>query len=197
MQFNNCFRANSGVSKFYQQQKNTNKNHKNYELGFTLIEKLIVLVIIGIASAIAAPSWLYFLDNWRVNDAVDRILQAKREAQTKADRNNQTWQVSLKIDKDLVKYAVHPANIKPDTVTWYSFDEYISLDVNETTLLYSKGIWKVQFNHKGRTNGQLGRVTLTSKNNPNIKRCVIVSTLLGAIRMGQKQAKAQNGRYCY
>ena len=35
--------------------------------GFTLIELLVVIIIIGALSAIAAPSWLAFINRQRVN----------------------------------------------------------------------------------------------------------------------------------
>ncbi len=170
---------------------------KNSQLGFTLIENVVIIAIISIISAIAVQNWLVFIDNQRLKNAQDQILQAKREAQNKANRSNQIWQVSIKLVNDIVYWAVHPKSTDPQDANWQKLDENVDLDLNETTLKYTKGIWKVEFNHKGLTNGQLGRVTLNSRNNPSMKRCVFVSTLLGTIRTGQNQPKPKNGKYCY
>ena len=42
-----------------------------------------------------------------------------------------------------------------------------------------------------------GRITLSHPNLPNGDRCVIISTILGHTRIGEKHKKAQDGRYCY
>jgi len=53
-------------------------------LGFTLLEVLVVMVMVGILSAIAAPSWLAFANNQRINAAQTNIFQAIKVAQSDA-----------------------------------------------------------------------------------------------------------------
>ena len=72
--------------------------------GFTLIEVLVTIVIVGILSAIAAPSWLGFVARQRLNKANDTVLAALQEAQRQAKKNKRSYNVSIRLDKALTKF---------------------------------------------------------------------------------------------
>ena len=50
--------------------------------GFTIVELAIVVFIIGILSAIAAPGWSAFVNRQRTRTVNDAVLQALRKAQS-------------------------------------------------------------------------------------------------------------------
>ncbi|MEG4033027.1 prepilin-type N-terminal cleavage/methylation domain-containing protein [Microcoleus sp. Pol12B5] len=54
--------------------------------GFTLLEVLVIALIVGILSSIAAPSWVAFINRQRVRTVNDRVLQTLRTAQSEAKR---------------------------------------------------------------------------------------------------------------
>ena len=165
--------------------------------GFTLLEIVIIVVLIGILTAIAAPSWLGFVNLRYLNTAQEQIYRAMREAQSNAKRDKIIWEVSFQEISLVPHFAIHRKGSIPTMAHWQSLGDRIRIDGSETTLYDSKGIWRVQFNERGNTNGQMGKITITSKYNSKIKRCVIVSTLIGAMRMAKEQPKAKNKKYCY
>nr|BAP91655.1 type IV pilin protein [Phormidium sp. KS] len=168
--------------------------------GFTLVEMLVVIAVIGISASIAAPSFLGFLQRQRLNVAQAQTLDVIRQAQNNAKREKRIWQASFRQDLDRVQWAVHPENLSLDRLDWNDLlgedADLIEIDPNYTTLLEQDGIYRVQFQYKGRVNGQLGRITLVSRGSANSnhasKRCVWVSTLLGALRTAGNRECVRN-----
>ncbi|ARV62234.1 prepilin-type N-terminal cleavage/methylation domain-containing protein [Nostocales cyanobacterium HT-58-2] len=203
--------------------------HNDSNSGFTLIEILVSIVIIGILAGISAPSWLGFVDTQRLKTAQDEVYLAMRQAQSQATKNKLTWQVSFREQNGIVQWAVHQAEAKPEVFIpnaistnndlWQKLDPNIQIDKNknnkgedETTLptQTSPKAWRVLFNYQGcpiykvgdectqTSLKTLGQLTLSSKNGGQKKRCVYISTILGAIRIGKEHDTANsNGRYCY
>jgi hypothetical protein len=84
-----------------------------------------------------------------------------------------TWQISFK-DDGKVKYAIHPVGADMNKLNWLELDKdlrisdplVINTDSNDTTFYYHNtyNIWRMQFNHNGHANGQMGKITLTMRN---------------------------------
>ena len=199
--------------------------------GFTLLEVLIVVAIIGILSTIIAPSWITFFNRQSLNKSTDQIYQAMQKAKSNARRDKTTWQVSFRQinlqGKEVTQLSLHPADdeefmpkyIETNNTLWSNLDSNIIIDQSKNnkgkyetsiTSQSSTGPWRVQFNYQGcpvrkprNECGQtaitaLGRITLRSKNGGQDRRCVIISTLLGAMRTGENHSKADSSdKYCY
>ncbi|MGM3309367.1 pilus assembly FimT family protein [Anabaena sp. WFMT] len=165
--------------------------------GFTLLENLVVVFVIGILSAIAAPSWLGFVNIRRLNVAQGQVYQAMREAQNQAKKEKLTWQASFREQNSIVQWAIHPATVSPSNAVWNSLDSSVRLD-NETNLDLVNNVRQIQFDYMGSVKlQQLGRVTLFSQSGGTAKRCVIASTILGAMRTAKDRPTAQDGKFCY
>lgn len=64
--------------------------------GFTLIELIVSVVIVGVLFSIAAPGWLAFANRQRANNVRDQIFQTLQRTQSDAIRTKQAQ--FLKID---------------------------------------------------------------------------------------------------
>jgi len=166
--------------------------------GYTLQELLVVVAMMGILAAIAAPPFLNLYHTYRLNVARSQVHQIIRQAQREAIRQHVAWQASFRDINGSVQWAVHPVTTPPALATWQNLHTKVRIDIGATTFRPSRGIYQSRFNHKGHAN-ILGRLTLsTAANGGKIKRCVIVSTLLGAVREGRGHSRPdRDGRYCY
>ena len=190
--------------------------------GFTMIEILIILLIIGIFSAIVTPSWLMFINNQRLKVSLDRAYAAMELAQSNAKRDKIAWQASFKQVGENVQVAIHQADTPPAQVAanqWKNLEPQIQIDTEETTVLQvnekneqkeNGTIRRVMFNYRGcpvsRSDHDCtqtsirakGTLTLYHPNLRNSQRCIIISTLLGHKRTSKRQSKPNdNKRYCY
>lgn len=164
--------------------------------GFTLYELMISVTIIGLLTAIMTPVWLHLVDSNRIGIAQNTIFQGIRTAQHKAKTSRVAWKFSIRETNSIVQWAIYPGETLPPDSLWSSLDTKVKLD-NETTLRKIGDTHQVQFNHRGNVNGQLGRVTLSLKGVERMKRCVIISTLLGAVRQSSNQPRLSDGKSCY
>ena len=160
--------------------------------GGTLLETLVVVLIVGILVGIVIPTWQGLGDRSGLKTSISRIYWAIQEAKTNARRYKSTWQASFRESDGKVQLAVHHKNTVPNSSDWESLEQNIRIvdtslhpnDPNYSTFYFNRSTkqYRVQFNYKGNTNGRMGRITLGSNSNSEDKRCVIVSTLIGAIR---------------
>lgn len=63
---------------------------RDYKQGFTLLEVLITLVIIGVLSFIAVPSLMHQIKDWQVKEDVLKVEQAIKEARSNAITRSRT-----------------------------------------------------------------------------------------------------------
>jgi len=94
------------------------KGYIHQDVGFTLIEILTVVFIIGILSAIAAPGWATFVSRQRVNKANDAVLSVIKQTQSQAKNTKRIYSVSFRVNSstNVPEYIIYPG-VPPATIT--------------------------------------------------------------------------------
>jgi len=174
--------------------------------GFTIIEVLIVMVMVGILSAIAGPSWLTFVGTQRLKSVGNRALLAAREAQVKSKQQHRIWQVSFRDADGFLQYWVHPEK-STDSPLWQNMEDgdsnAITIDTDTSTLstdcnpgdycirFADRGIlepeWKDD-NQTGINNDLIGRIAFKRRSDqfddPQ-RQCLVVTSLLGSVQLNR------------
>jgi type II secretory pathway pseudopilin PulG len=164
--------------------------------GFTLLEMMIILVIIGFLSAIVAPSWFGFHATRQLSVAQDQIQGSIKHGQHMAKLKLMPQRFVIEQYGDSVRWGIATDPNVP--ISWTEFKN-ISIDTTQTTFRKDRTTnnrWFMVLDDDGTVTGQLGRVTLISSVVKE-QRCVIMSTLLGETRKGQKHSVKRDGFSCY
>ncbi|WP_460193119.1 GspH/FimT family pseudopilin [Thermosynechococcus sp. FA-CM-4201] len=151
------------------------------EQGMTLIEILIVLTVAAILAVAVTPSFLYWLETQRVNQALESLEGALREAQREAMRRNQACRVTINTGTNPTIVG-DPPQCLPNG----------SRQLENVTLRRGTGAASIRFGFQGRTSNT-GTIVIASTNNPSLQRCLVVSLGLGIMRTGNYLATDTTG----
>lgn len=170
--------------------------------GFTLLEVLVIALIVGILSSIAAPSWVAFINRQRVRTVNDRVFQSLRTAQSEAKRTKSDRVITFSnsiapFDPPTATINTIPAQNPPlQTVTFNGGGEIKQGQVKLSAASCPANApctaaTSLTFNYNGvvdrdtLTNPELPLVVTVSPVGGGTNQCAIVETLLGGMRTAE------------
>ncbi len=141
--------------------------------GFTLVEIAVILLIIGALAAIAAPSFVSWLNAKKVERAIIEVDNALQESQAEAVKRSRTCQLTI------------PQGTDP-TVTG---DCLVTGDriLKDVTLSYNQPApWTINFDFKGRNSdvADTGTIVISSSLSAVPQKCIVISYGIGLRRLG-------------
>jgi len=167
------------------------------EAGFTIMELLIIIIIVGVLAAIAAPSWLTFINRQRVNAVRGEVYQTLQTAQSEAKKNKLSRTVEFsKSANGLPQVKINGGppqllgngEIKKGQIT--EFKTYTSKTSGTRTTTTPTNL-PITFDYQGNIDDQNGKSAeppyVVTVSGAGGKRCVIVQTLLGGMRTANEK----------
>lgn len=158
------------------------------EAGFSLIEMIVIVVMVGILAAIISPSWGRLLSNQRANSSRDQVVQALRNAQSQATRTRVRYKLVLTPGSatsvpTLCITMAAPLNAACTDGEPLGFGSYqpraISLTSPNTTIFFDED---GNIDLDNTPQGPPFTIVVRSPANVGTARCVEVQTALMALR---------------
>ncbi|MCG9893762.1 MAG: prepilin-type N-terminal cleavage/methylation domain-containing protein [Thermosynechococcaceae cyanobacterium MS004] len=159
--------------------------------GFTLIETLIAVVVVGVIAAVAAPSLSAWLTNTKIKDTAIKIEGALKEAQSSAVKKGRSCTVMITAQKvSAVKFDAVTGVASPDRECMPTGERDFADQANVVGLVGTGGGsgTTVTFSLRGTTpiTQDTGAVLVrrTDSDSNQVIKCLVVSSGIGIIRTG-------------
>ncbi|WP_375474044.1 prepilin-type N-terminal cleavage/methylation domain-containing protein [uncultured Nostoc sp.] len=119
----NSFQLHSRKTKLKQQylaNRPSTNGYNQQDAGFSLIELIVVLLLVGILAAIAAPGWAAFINRQQINKVNDAVFAALQQAQREAKNKKLSYSVSFQRNSTTqnVEVAIYRTDAATATWTW-------------------------------------------------------------------------------
>ncbi len=148
------------------------KQAEKSDRGYTLMELMIVLVIIGVIAAIASPTFTGLVSRYRLEGALQQLLGAINEAQRLAMVRSQSCRII--IDNNTNNISTNTAGC---LLSNRRIDDSVTVRSN-----FPGTTPNILFSYKGSTT-RMGTIVLSS-NNADSQKCFVIALGTGIKRIG-------------
>ncbi|NEQ99964.1 MAG: prepilin-type N-terminal cleavage/methylation domain-containing protein [Cyanothece sp. SIO2G6] len=151
--------------------------------GFSILEIIVVVAIIGVLAAIAAPSWLTLVNRQRLGSARDEVLQAIRSAQGAAKQTRRPELLEFDVSGDLPRVEgieLGSGNLEPNMIAMTVTDG-AGNDISDIEFDQHGAISQIN-NNPDALNWPI-KIVITTSSGVGPKRCIFVDSLLVSTRL--------------
>jgi prepilin-type N-terminal cleavage/methylation domain-containing protein len=147
------------------------------EQGFTLIEILVTIIIIGVMASLFVPNFLNWYNNQKINNVLSQIEGAVKEARSTAVKKSQTCDVMIAGNG----VSASPASCLPTGARNIS-------GVNANISTEQSGSTTITFSTRGTTSIVAGKSVIVvydrDAQTSRKMKCLVVSDGIGITRIG-------------
>lgn len=164
---------------FPKKHLDTSANFRYKNSGWTLLEVMIVIVIIGILASLAIPNMMGAIEKRKAQSALFQIKGTLQEAQRNAIKMGKECRVTLKGTNDDFDPPSIAVNSDPEYVGCLSSSEtfFEGLEMREN---FSGN--NIRFSYRGNTTN-IATIVVKSPS-AETQYCLVVSNFLGIMRSG-------------
>ena len=168
---------------------NVHKLIHQKDRGFTLIEMLAVLTIIGILMAIATPSVLAMMSRAKLSNSLERVRDTLELSRSQTTQKNKKCKIYIPTGNQIISDCLTSADSTsagipnvPDGLQSVKLDDRDDIVIKNSNS--SVPLTIITYNFRGITQNS-GTVVLYSRSNPDGgKKCLIVDAGIGLVRTG-------------
>jgi type II secretory pathway pseudopilin PulG len=165
-------------------------NAHHNEDGFSVLELVIIMLFLGIISAISAPSFLALNQKNQVNQDLTNAKNALLEAQRGAMRRGQSCTLSFNYvtSPDIARRISSSSGncLSTGERKLYNVSMQVSTDNTNLVSITGSDSASLTFDYLGNLSGTTPiTIVLQHKSNTGDQKCIVVSSPLGLIATGE------------
>jgi prepilin-type N-terminal cleavage/methylation domain-containing protein len=142
--------------------------------GFTLIEGLIAIVVLGVLASISAPSFLAWKANVGAEQSISQLKATLREVQQESIRRSRSCTVTIN-DGTSPTITATPTQCLPTG----------TLTLTDMTLRRPTAVGTITFDMKGVSlDTDVSTIVVKSSSSDGVQRCLVFAEPIGLIRTG-------------